>query len=406
MSGSEVYRMSAGASMLTFSGGQMKIKESDATAGISVRVLEAGRLGFAYCQAESGLDEALSRARRLSKFSVESGFSFAPQSQFPPLDVADPALEPDDIDLLRYLVEEAKDAAASKGGKPRVISSMEREEVRLENTAGLSGAYAKTTASLYVECMDGDGFGLSYLASTRKPGETASLGLRAAEMARSMQNAGKPDGGSYTVVMEVEALESLVETLLPSFSGDWKRRGITRLAEGKAFSGALSIYDDGLSAGVNARPFDDEGTPSARRALIENGEVKSFMYDRETAALAREERSGACTRGSYDSPPSIGASNIVISPGDRKDLGDLERFIEVHYAHGSHTANITSGDIGLEVSAAFLVEKGKRRPMKGFMLSGNVFDMFSNIEAIESSQRVQGSLIAPRIAFRDVRVVS
>jgi predicted Zn-dependent protease len=40
------------------------------------------------------------------------------------------------------------------------------------------------------------------------------------------------------------------------------------------------------------------------------------------------------------------------------------------------------------------------------MLSANVFDMFSGIEAIEKKQRTYGSLIAPRIAFRDVRVVS
>ena len=83
-----------------------------------------------------------------------------------------------------------------------------------------------------------------------------------------------------------------------------------------------------------------------------------------------------------------------------------EEKLEVHYAHGSHTANVTTGDIGLEVSAAFMVDKGERKPVKGFMLSGNVFDWFKEIEGLEKKQKTYGSLISPRIAFRDVHVVA
>jgi PmbA protein len=204
-----------------------------------------------------------------------------------------------------------------------------------------------------------------------------------------------------------EALLNLMDVFLPSFSGDWKRRAITKLSPGaKAFNGDLTICEDGLAPGTEARPFDDEGTPSKKRLLVENGAVKSFLYDRETAALEGVSESGACVRPGYDLPPSASPSNIVISPGKVNDLAELGRIIELRSAHGSHTANPTSGDIGLEASSAFLVENGKRTPLKGFMVTGNVFDMFANIEAIEKKQTTYGSLIAPRIAFRNVRVVS
>ncbi|MCI0503772.1 TldD/PmbA family protein [Candidatus Micrarchaeota archaeon] len=409
MSGHEVFRYESRSIRLAFSGGELKTKESDSSAGFAVRALEGGRLGFGHCQHESGVEGALAQARQMSRFSVKSGFSFAPASTFAKPAIHDPSSSPDDVESMRSLVDEAKDMASSKGGNPRVMASMEDARVSVENTAGFSGAFKKTVFTLYVESMHGDGYGFSFLASHRRPKDAAVHGLLAAEMAQAMQNAGKPESGSYTVVMEPEALESLVDTLLPSLSGDWKRRGITALAEGKKrFSDMLTICDDGLSEGINARPFDDEGTPSQKRALIERGEVKSFLYDRETSALegGSVKESGSCSRESYDSAPSIGASNIVISPGGMEDLGELDRFIEVRSAHGSHTANLTTGDIGLEVSTAFLVEKGRRRPIKGFMLSGNVFDMFANIEAMEKKQRVFGSLVAPRIAFGNVRVVS
>jgi PmbA protein len=140
--------------------------------------------------------------------------------------------------------------------------------------------------------------------------------------------------------------------------------------------------------------------------MVNGGVVESFLYDRENAALEGVPESGCCSRGGYDSSPSISASNIVISPGDCGDMAEIGKHIELHYAHGSHTANPTTGDIGLEASAAFLVDKGKRTPLKGFMLTGNVFDMFLGIEAIEKKQFAYGSLISPRIAFKGVRVVS
>jgi PmbA protein len=403
----EIYSVRSESARLVFSGGELKVKESDSGTGFGVRILENGKLGFSYCQSEEKLHAAIGEARRLSGFSVKSGFSFTPKSPSRALDISDETLSNPDFEMLKNYVEDTRRAVESKGGKARIISSIESAEVKIENSAGFSGAYHKTVFSIYAECMHGDGFGHSYLTSHHPPPDLHEFGLKAAEMALSMQGAGKPDTGNYTIVMQPEALDSLLETLIPSFSGDWKRRGMTKLSVGGRLHESLTIGEDGIaSEGINARPFDDEGTPSQRRFLVENGEVKSFLYDRETAALEGIDAGGSCSRQSYDSAPSIGASNLVISSGSWKDLNELGRFIEVHDAHGSHTANLTSGDIGFEVSGAFLVEKGNRKPVKGFLLSGNVFDMFSNIEGIEQKQHVFGSLIAPRIAFRDVKVVS
>lgn len=407
MSAHEIFRFDSNAIGLSYSGGELKTKESDSSRGYAVRALVDGKLGFGHCQHESGVQDALTKARSISRFGVRTGFSFAPKSAYAPLSLLDASFDPSDATPLRETVDNVRDAASSLGGKPRVIASFERSEIGIENTEGVSGSYAKTVFSLYAECMHDDGFGFHYISSHSMPKDAAQCGLKAAEMAKSMRKAGKPESGTYTVVMGPEALDNLVETLLPSLSGDWKRRGITMLAGGaRKFSEKLTVWDDALSQGINARPFDDEGSPSSRRALIEKGEIKSFLYDRETAALEGVAESGSCMRGAYDSPPAIGASNIVIAPGDWDDLSQIGRHLEIRSAHGSHTANLTTGDIGLEVSSAYLVEKGERKPLKGFMLSGNVFDMLSSIEGAEKALQTMGSLTAPRLAISNVRVVS
>lgn len=402
----EIYRYRSHSSRLAHSGGELKSKETDDSFGIAVRALEDGRIGFGYCQREADVAKTLERALKASRSARKSGFGFAPAAQAPALEISDPHIDPEDYKGMKALVDEAREAAESLGGKSRIILSFSQDRIGLQNSAGFEGSYQKTVFSLYAECMSGDGFGSAYLTSTSLPKDTESVGKDAAEMAKAMQGAGKPGDGLYTVVMEIEALENIIETILPSFSGDWKRRGMTRLSEGaRMFSDKLTMVENPLD-GVAARPFDDEGTPSAPKTIVEAGAVKGFLYDRETAALSETEGWGSCSRASYDSMPAISSSNIVISPGDREDLGDLDRYIELRSAHGAHTANITSGDIGLEASSAFLVEKGQRKPVKGFMLTGNAFEMLSRIEGMEKRQRVYGSLISPRIAFSNVQVVT
>ncbi|MBI5046613.1 hypothetical protein HZC07_02680 [Candidatus Micrarchaeota archaeon] len=59
----------------------------------------------------------------------------------------------------------------------------------------------------------------------------------------------------------------------------------------------------------------------------------------------------------------------------------------------------------MEVSTAFLVEGEKRTPVRGFMLSGNVFDLFSSVE-FEKKLHVFGRLASPRLAFDKFTIVT
>ena len=405
----EIYGISSDILSMTYTGGALKVKEASTVSGFGIRVLEKGRLGFSYCQKEDDIQEAIARAKTLSKASPKIDFSFPARSSYKKLDISDRSIDPDDIEGYKGMIDQIRDAAASFKGEPRVIVNVSRSRISLENSAGFTGAYGRTNITAYSEAMDGDGYGYDYISATKPPkiSELVSIGHTAAQMAKDMKGAKKPEPGTYLVVMELDTLSSLLDTLMPSLSGDWKRRKMTKLVQGeKVFSEKFTLSEDGLAPGTDARPFDDEGTISMRRQMIGKGYVRSFLYDRETAALSKTQGSGSCSRDSFDSVPYISPSNLVIDAGDVRDFSELGRHIEVHSAHGAHTANPTSGDIGLEVTVAFLVEGGEKKPVRNFMLSGNVFDLFRDIEAIESKQQVHGDLISPRIAFKAIKVVS
>ncbi|MBI2079293.1 TldD/PmbA family protein, partial [Candidatus Micrarchaeota archaeon] len=155
------------------------------------------------------------------------------------------------------------------------------------------------------------------------------------------------------------------------------------------------------------RPFDDEGVPSKKRALVEQGVVKDFLYNREVAALEKIDSDGFCIRSDFSSKPTIGRSNLSIKTGKCKNiLEQLDKYVNIISLHGMHTANQISGDFGLEVNIATLVEEGKKTPVKGFILSGNIFELFNNVSEIGSKLYRSDDMAAPLIAFDNVSVVS
>ncbi len=405
----EVYYLSNSTTSLAYTKEQWKTKERHDDSGYGVRVLHDKRLGFSYCQSESDLKKAVENAASLARFSVSSNFSFQDARGQAKMKIFDSKLAEMQPDEMRSMLEQFRDGC--KGVEQvRMYFNANSQGIKLENPL-IKKQYEKTSWSLYAEATAGDGFGFAYKHDMAKPKlDWHEAGNALAEMAIAMKNPGKPATGTYDIAMQPEALHSILEIIMPSFSGDRKRRGISMLQDkqGKqAFSKELSLYDDATATASDCKPFDDEGTASRRICLVEKGVVKNFLYDRETAALEGVRLDANCSRDDYDSLRMALASNWVVPKGDCKQLSETSKeFIDIVSLHGTHTANTTTGDFGAEVSIAFHVKSGARKPLRGFMLTGNVFKLLNSIKAIESTQLRYGNMLAPRILFENAQVVS
>ena len=79
---------------------------------------------------------------------------------------------------------------------------------------------------------------------------------------------------------------------------------------------ALVLHDDGLDPdGLASAPFDGEGVPRRRTALIEGGRLRTYLYDTYTASRGGAASTGSAGRAGYRSQPSVSASNLVVAPG-------------------------------------------------------------------------------------------
>ncbi len=406
----ETFYLKESGSSLLFSENEIKVKEAFESSGYGVRVFHNNKIGFAYCEQEKDLDKAMDQAKKAARLEIK-GFSFQQKTAYPRLNIIDKKILDINEIKLKEIIYEVKEGIEKFTKNCRVHVEAGSLRVNIENTNDLNAGYEKTGIEIYAEAMSGDGFGHAYYSNVSLPEDFVRLGEEAGEMAQAMMGAKKMQAATYSVVFDLEALHSMLSVLLPSFSGDWKRRKISFISDKtnkKIFSNELNIYDDGAASASAIRPFDDEGALSRRIPLIENGIIKNFLYDHETAALDKHNSNSACSRGDYSTPPSIGNSNIIIksSDGYSNFEDELKEFILVKSLHGTHTSNLTTGDFGVEVNAGFHYKGGQAKPVRGFVISGNIFNLFNSIEGMEKNIRVFDNLIAPRIAFKNVQIVS
>ncbi|MEQ1618232.1 MAG: metalloprotease TldD [Terricaulis sp.] len=170
----------------------------------------------------------------------------------------------------------------------------------------------------------------------------------------------------------------LHEAVGHGLEGDFNRKGTS------AFSGMLgqrvaapgvNVVDDGtIENRRGSLNVDDEGTPSGRTVLIEDGILKGFLQDRMNARLMGVAPTGNGRRESYAHRPMPRMTNTFMTAGDHEPDEILESLKRGVYAvnFGGGQVDITSGKFVFQCTEAYYVEDGKiKMPIKGATLIGD-----------------------------------
>lgn len=138
----------------------------------------------------------------------------------------------------------------------------------------------------------------------------------------------------------------------------------------------ISAIDDGTIPGRRGSlRFDDEGTPSQRTVLIENGVLKEYMWDlTEARRVGREASTGNGRRQSFRHMPMPRMTNTFIDNGEHDPdeiIANTKRGIFIKSMSGGQ-ADIAKGDFVFNAKEAYLIEDGKlTAPLKGATVAGN-----------------------------------
>ncbi len=177
------------------------------------------------------------------------------------------------------------------------------------------------------------------------------------------------------------------------------------------FDKKLWLWDDPTIAyRPSSRPCDDEGIPSQRTPLIEQGTVANFLYDLQTAALAHTQSTGNGSRN-RGGLPAPSPSAFIIAPGNTtfdEMVNDMKEGLVIEYLMGASQGNILGGDFSGNVLLGYKVESGKIvGRVKDTMVSGNIYQVLNKIIAVGSEARwVGSSLQTPPLYCPSLSVVS
>ena len=181
----------------------------------------------------------------------------------------------------------------------------------------------------------------------------------------------------------------LHEAVGHGLEGDFNRKGTSafsgRIGERVASPGVTVVDDGTLERRRGSLNIDDEGNPTQRNVLIEDGVLKGYLQDTLNARLMKVAPTGNGRRESFAHIPMPRMTNTYMLNGD-KDPQEIIASVK----HGLYAANfgggqvdITSGKFVFSASEAYLIENGKvTAPVKGATLIGNGPDALTRIVLI------------------------
>lgn len=308
------------------------------------------------------------------------------------LELADP-VEPTPQDLIDRATacEEAALAVPGVSNSEGAEASWSQGLVYLAASNGFRGSYAGTGHSISASVIAGEATGMEtdydyssavFAEDLRDP---ADIGRTAGERTVRRLGATKLTTGKRAVVFDPRVSSSLIRHFIGAISGPSIARGTSFLKDQMGetvFGNTVTILDDpSIQRGHRSKPFDGEGLPTARKALIDKGQLTTWLTDLRSARQLRLSSTGNASRGT-SSPPSPSPTNLYMTQGARTPdalIGEIEDGLYITQMMGMGVNGVTGdysrGATGFRIKAGELAE-----PINEVTIAGNLKDMFARLE--------------------------
>ena len=318
---------------------------------------------------------------------------------------------------LLAMAAEAEDAARAVKGVTNTEgaeASWGRTAVVLAASNGFSGGYRRSGYSLSCAVLGGEGTGMErdyewssavHLEDLMKP---ATVGRNAGKFVVRRLNPRKAKSARVPVIYDRRVSGGLIGHLAGAINGRGVARGTSFLKESmgqQIFAKGIRIIDNPhRKRGLGSRPFDAEGLPTKRYAVIDDGRLTTWLLDLAAARQLNLKPTGNAARGT-SGPPSPTTSNFYLEKGKLSVdelIGDIKSGLYITDLIGQGVNGVT-GDYSRGASG-FWIEKGKLTfPVSGITVAGNLKDLFLNMTPANDLQ-FKGATNAPTVRIEGLTV--
>jgi PmbA protein len=396
---------------------------------LGLRVFASGRGGLRTAVTSTS-DLSPDAIDRLARETVELARATAPDphagladapfaTDLPDLELFEPGDHP--FDAAARIAQARAAEAAARALDARVSNSegttvgSELARIAYACSAGFAGSYERAHHSLFCEPLARENGSMQrdwWITVGRRLRDLEapeSVGRRAARGALARLGARRVPTCEVPVIFDPRTAPSLIRQLAGCLTGSAVYRGTTYLAErmGQSIASDLvSVIDDGrLRGGLASRPFDGEGLPTRRNALVEKGVLRSWLLDSYAARKLGLASTGSALRGAGGSP-APGPSNLWLEPGrltPEEVIASTPRGLLVTELIGMGFNPIT-GDYS-RGAVGFWIERGEiAHPVEEVTIAGNLADMLAGIDAVGNDLIWLGPVAAPTLRIARMTV--
>jgi TldD protein len=401
----DLYFQSSRQEAWTLEDGIVKDGSHSVERGVGVRAIAGEKTGFAYSDdiVLPALTEASKAAGAIARSGADGQVAAwrntRPGTLYAPLDPLDTLADDAKIELLHKVDAHAR---AADPHVQQVIVSLAgvHDVVLVAATDGTFAADVRPLVRLNVAVIVEKGgrreqgyagyggrYGYDELADATRPFELADEAVRLALV--NLESTPAPAGEMTVVLGPGWPGVLLHEAIGHGLEGDFNRKGTSafsgRIGE-RVASELCTVVDDGTLPGRRGSlNIDDEGTPSGRTVLIENGILKGYMQDKHNAGLMGGASTGNGRRESFAHLPMPRMTNTFMLAGPHEHDEIIASVKDGLFASnfGGGQVDITSGKFVFSASEAYLIENGKiTRPVRGATLIGDGPDVLTRVSMV------------------------
>ncbi len=378
-------------SMFRFSRNRMTVANSLEEASMTIFIRHSA--GSSAAQLADLRPESLERAvaEMVATLPEDDGEQRLPSGPFSYLASNAVELELDGDGPVSMVLDAAEAARAEGAEQVAGTLSLSNSRISIRSTRGIDASALLPQAELSMRAFldplsSGHGLSVSDSLSGIDP---IDAGREAGSLAVACSNVVDCPPGEYEALLYPMVAADVVSQLGRMASSFYAGIGMSFLADRigeQVCSPLLSLEDDPtLPSTLGSRAFDDEGVPTQRRTIIEDGVLRRHLHNHSSAVAADGEAGNA---GLLVPKPF----NLVVSPGE-EDPGSMrasmERGIVVSNMWYLRYQNYRSGDFSaIPRDAMFLVEDGEVvGAVRGLRISDNVLGMLSRIRSLSQERR-------------------
>ena len=379
-------------------------------AAVSVRAIVGGRTGVAQTNRhdDRSLADVTGRAIEMAKLAPEDprlpGLPAGGPAEAPP-GAYDAATARAGADLRAQMCDAVFRAAEKAGFWCAGYASTSAGGITVANSSGARASFDGTDASLNVKMTAADSTGFAEAhANAVGSIDAAAIGAASVEKARSGAAPRSVDPGEWTVVLEPSAFGELLAYVVSHFSAQAYEEGSSFFSDGldRTYLGEnVTILDDYADPLAPSMPFDYEGQPKKRLALVEHGVVKNVVTDSYYAKLLDRENTGHALPAPNAQGPQ--ALNVVVAAGSKSAaqlVSETKRGLLVTRFWYIRTVDQKKAIVtGMTRDGTFLIENGRLAGgVRNLRFNQSILDALRHCELGSERIRTGGyhySMVAP-----------